>query len=43
MIRRTSGTSRFNICKFAEVPELISMEKVIRKRNDFIVDTLFYF
>ena len=40
MIRRTSGASRFNIDKF-EVLELISMEKVVSNRDDFIVNALF--
>ena len=43
MIRRMSGASRFNIYKFSEVFGLISMEKVISKKDDFIADVLFYF
>ena len=43
MIRRTSGTRSFNIYKFFEVLVLISMEKVISKRDDFVVDALIYF
>ena len=43
MIRRTSGASRFNIYKFSEVLVLRCMEKVINKRDDFVVDALFYF
>ena len=43
MIGRTSGASRFNIYKFSEVLGLRSMEKVINKRDDFVVDALFYF
>ena len=40
MIRRMSGTSRFNIYKFSEVLGLISIEKVISKRDDSTVDVL---
>ena len=43
MIRRTTRASRFNIFKFSEVLGLISMEKVINNRDDFIVDALLYF
>ena len=43
MIRRMSGASRFNIFKFSEVLGLITMEKIMRKRGDFIVDVLCYF
>ena len=43
MIGRTSGASRFNIDKFSEVLWLRGMEKVIGKRDDFVVDALFYF
>ena len=43
MIRRTSGVGRFNINKFSEVLGLISMEKIISKRDDFILNVLFYF
>ena len=43
MIERTSGASRFNIYKFYEVLGLRYMEKVIGKRDDFVVDALFYF
>ena len=41
MIRRMSGASRFNIFKFSEVLGLISMKKIISKRDDFIMDALF--
>ena len=43
MIGRTSEASRFNIDKFSEVLGLRCMEKVIDKRDDFVVDVLFYF
>ena len=43
MIGRTSGASRFNIYKFSEVLGLRGMEKVVSKRDDFVVDALFYF
>ena len=43
MIRRTSGANRFNIYKFSQVLGLRSMEKVISRRDDFIVTALFYF
>ena len=43
MIGRTSGASRSNIYKFSEVLGLRCMEKVVGKRNDFIMDALFYF
>ena len=43
MIERTSGTNRFNIYKFSKVLGLRSMEKVISKRDDLLVDALFYF
>ena len=43
MIGRTSGTCRFNIYTFSEVLELQGMEKVISKRDNFVVDALFYF
>ena len=43
MIGRTSGASRFNIDKFSEVLGLRGMEKVVSKRDDFVMDTLFYF
>ena len=43
MIGRTSGTSRFNIDKFSEVLRLQGMEKVVGKRDDFVMDALFYF
>ena len=42
MIRRTSGASRFNIYKFSEVLGLQST-KVISKRDDFVLDVVFYF
>ena len=42
-IGRTSEASRFNIDKFSEVLRLRYMEKVISKRDDFVVDALFYF
>ena len=43
MIGRTSEASRFNIDKFSEVLGLQGMEKVVGKRDDFVVDALFYF
>ena len=43
MIGRTSKASRFNIYKFSELVGSRSIEKVISKRDDFIVDELFYF
>ena len=43
MIRRMSGVSRFIIDKFSEVLELRGMEKVISKRDDFVVDAFFHF
>ena len=43
MNRRTSGASRFNIYKFSEVLGLIGMKKIVSKREDFIMDALFYF
>ena len=43
MIRRTSGASRFNIYKFSEVLGLITMEKIVNKRDDLIEDALIYF
>ena len=43
MIGRTSGASRFNIDKFSEVLVLRCMEKVVGKRDDFVMDSLFYF
>ena len=43
MIGRTSGTSKFNIDKFTELLGLRGMEKVVDKRDDFVMDALFYF
>ena len=43
MIGRTSGASRFNNDKFSEVLKLRGSEKVVRKRDDFLMDALFYF
>ena len=43
MIGRTSGASRFYIDKFSKVLGLRGMEKVVGKRDDFVMDTLFYF
>ena len=43
MIGRTSGASRFNIDKFSEVLGLRGMEKVVGKRDDFVVDAFIYF
>ena len=43
MIARTCGASRFNIDKFTEVLGLRGMEKVAGKRDDFVIDALFYF
>ena len=43
MIGRTNGASRFNIDKFSEVLGLRGMQKVVGKRDDFVMDALFYF
>ena len=43
MIGSTSGASRFNIDRFSEVLELRGMRKVVGKRDDFVMDALFYF
>ena len=43
MIGRTNGASRFNIVKLSELLELRGMEKVVGKRDDFVMDALFYF
>ena len=43
MIGRTSGASMFNIDKFSEILRLRGMEKVISKRDDSVVDAIFYF
>ena len=43
MIERTSGASRFYIYKFFEILRLRGMEKVVGKRDDFVMDALFYF
>ena len=43
MIRRASGTRPFNIYKLSEVFGMRSMEKVISKRNYFVVHALFRF
>ena len=43
MIGRTSKASRFNIDEFSEVLRLRDMEKVVSKRDNFVVDALFYF
>ena len=43
MIGRTSGDSRFNIDKFSEVLGLRCMKKVVGKRDDSVMDALFYF
>ena len=43
MIGRTSGTSRFNIDKFSEVLGMRGLEKVVGKRDDFVIGALFYF
>ena len=42
MIGRTSGASRFNIDKFSEVLGLRCMEKVVGKRDDFVMDALYF-
>ena len=42
MIERMSGANSFNIYKFSEVLGLRIMEMVISKRDDFVVDELFY-
>ena len=41
MIGRTSGASRFNIDKFSEVLGLWSMEKIVSKGDDFVVDQIY--
>ena len=43
MIGRMSGASRFNIDKFAEILGLRGIEKVVGKRDDFVVNALFCF
>ena len=43
MIESTSGASRFNVDKFSQVLGLRGMEKVVGKRDDFVVNALFYF
>ena len=43
MIGRTNGASRFNIDKFSDVLGLRGMERVVGKRDEFVVDALFYF
>ena len=43
MIGRSSRASRFNIYKFSEVLGLRVMEKVVSKRDEFVVDALLYF
>ena len=43
MVGRTSGTRRFNIDKLSEVLGLRCMKKVVGKRDDFVMDALFYF
>ena len=43
MIERMSGASRFNIDKFSEVLGLRGMERIVSKRDNFVVDALFYF
>ena len=43
MIGRTSGASKFNIDTFSEVLGLRCMEKVVGKRDNFVMDALFYF
>ena len=43
MIGRASEASTFNIDKFSEVLGLRGMEKVISKRDDFVVNALFDF
>ena len=43
MTGRTSEAGRFNIYKFCEVFVWRCMEKVVGKRDDFVMDALFYF
>ena len=43
MILRTTGAIRFNTDKFSDVLGLRGMKKVVSKRDDFVVDALFYF
>ena len=42
MILRTSEASRSNIDKFSEILGLRGMEKVAGKRDDFVMDALYY-
>ena len=41
MIGRTGRASRFNIDKFSDVFGLRGMEKVVGKRDEFVVYALF--
>ena len=43
MIGKTSRASRFNIDNFSEVLGLQGMEKVVSKRDDFVVDARLHF
>ena len=43
MIGRRSGAKTFNTDKFSEVLGLRGIEKIVSKRNDLVVDALFYF
>ena len=43
MIGRTNRASKFNIDKFSEILGLRCIEKVVGKRDDFVMDALFYF
>ena len=43
MIARTSEASRFDIDNFSQVLGLRNMEKVVVKRDDFVMDALFHF
>ena len=43
MIGRTSRASRFNIDKFSKVLGLRGMEKVVGKRDDFVMECALLF
>ena len=43
MIGKTSEANRFNMDKFSEIVGLQGMEKVLSKRDDFVIVALFYF
>ena len=43
MIGGTSGAKRFNIYKFSEVLGLRGMKKVTSKRDDIVMDAIFFY